>query len=145
MVRIATLAFLLALSTLATTFANSLYFSDDESIFRMRTDGSGLEKLVSGLRNPRNLALDIDENHIYWAAGGSIQRSTLDGTNLETLVTREDNEINSQLGFLSRRQQRVRSDRRCRRATIGSLFARTIFQVRCKLRGEKDRCALRMI
>ena len=43
--------------------------------------------LVTGLKNPRGLALDVAGNQIYWTDEGSISRASLDGSNAKTLVT----------------------------------------------------------
>ncbi|MBD3161865.1 MAG: hypothetical protein GF328_07160, partial [Candidatus Latescibacteria bacterium] len=61
------------------------------TIRRAEPDGSGLELLVTGLKQPRGLALDPTGGKIYWAAAppsgnalGLIQRANLDGSEVET-------------------------------------------------------------
>lgn len=76
--------------------SNKLYFANgSSSLLRTNSDGSDLEVIVSGLINPRGVALDVARNHLYWTELGSataggpsrrIARSTLDGDNVETLV-----------------------------------------------------------
>ena len=61
-------------------------------IQRANLDGTNVEDLVTGLRIPAGLALDITQGKIYWVDRGQggddkIQRANLDGTNVEDLVT----------------------------------------------------------
>ena len=68
-----------------------MYWSDAsyDEIYRANLDGSSNEALVTGLNDPRYLALDTTNGKIYWASDGnnSIRRANLDGTGLEDLVT----------------------------------------------------------
>ena len=68
-----------------------LYWTDSgtDRIQRANLDGSGVEDLVTGLRNPSGLALDAGAGKLYWADGGTdkIQRSNLNGSEVEDLVT----------------------------------------------------------
>ena len=67
-----------------------LYWTDAGSggIQRANLDGSGLRTLVSGLGQPRDLALDRDGGRLYWTDSGSekIQRAHLDGSHVEDVV-----------------------------------------------------------
>ncbi len=54
--------------------------------------GANQQTLVSGLKNPRGLALDLVGGKLYWSdappegnTGGMIKRANLDGTNVETV------------------------------------------------------------
>ena len=68
-----------------------LYWTDSgtDRIQRANLDGSGVEDLVTGLRNPSGLALDVAAGKLYWSDGGTdkIQRSNLNGSEVEDLVT----------------------------------------------------------
>ena len=57
-------------------------------IRRTTLDGSNIEDLVTGLRWPRDVALDIAGNKMYWVDAGAnkVQRANLDGTNVDNLV-----------------------------------------------------------
>jgi Low-density lipoprotein receptor repeat class B/PEP-CTERM motif len=53
-------------------------------------DGSGLQTLVSGLKDPRGLALDLPHGKMYWTelgdgSGARIQRANLDGSSQQLL------------------------------------------------------------
>ena len=50
--------------------------------------GRMFEDLVTGLRGPFGIALDVDNGRIYWTdrSADKIQRSNLDGSNVEDLV-----------------------------------------------------------
>ena len=59
-------------------------------IQRANIDGSQLEALVTtGLKEPTDLALDLDGSKMYWAdrSTGKIQRANLDGSQIEEIVT----------------------------------------------------------
>jgi hypothetical protein len=66
-----------------------VYFSDFEvvpegKIWRMNSDGSGLEAIVTGLTDPYGIALDTDAGKIYWVDDiGNVSRANLDGTSQE--------------------------------------------------------------
>ena len=68
-----------------------LYWTDSgtDKIQRANLDGSGVEDIVIGLRNPSGLALDAGAGKLYWSDGGTdkIQRANLNGTEIEDLVT----------------------------------------------------------
>ncbi len=68
-----------------------LYWTDarTDRIQRAELDGSGIRTLVSGLGQPRDIALDRDGGRMYWTDSGSdkIQRAHLDGSKVEDLVT----------------------------------------------------------
>ena len=68
-----------------------LYWTDSgtDKIQRTNPDSSGVEDLVTGLRNPLGLALDASAGKLYWSDYGTdkIQRSNLNGTEVGDLVT----------------------------------------------------------
>ena len=68
-----------------------LYWTDSgtDKIQRTNPDSSGVEDLVTGLRNPLGLALDASAGKLYWSDGGTdkIQRANLNGTEVGDLVT----------------------------------------------------------
>ena len=68
-----------------------LYWTDarTDRIQRAELDGSDLRTLVTGLMQPRDLALDRDGGRMYWTDSGAdkIQRAHLDGSKVEDLVT----------------------------------------------------------
>ena len=56
-------------------------------IQRANLDGSNFETIVTGLRGPHSIALDMMGRKIYWTADGNkIQRANLDGGNIEDIV-----------------------------------------------------------
>ena len=60
------------------------------NIQRADLDGSQVEALVTtGLKEPIDLALDLDGGKMYWAdrSTGKIQRANLDGSQIEDIVT----------------------------------------------------------
>lgn len=69
--------------------ADTIYFSDFEvvpegKIWRMNSDGSGLEAIVTGLTDPYGIALDTDAGKIYWVDDiGNVSRANLDGSSQE--------------------------------------------------------------
>lgn len=66
-----------------------IYFSDfinsnAGKIWRMNTDGTGMQDLVSGIDDPYSVAVNINGGKIYWADdAGNISRANLDGTGFE--------------------------------------------------------------
>ena len=70
---------------------NKIYWTDYSTgkIQRANLDGSGVQDLVTGLRNPRDIALDMSGGKMYWTdmGTGKIQRANLDGSGIQDLVT----------------------------------------------------------
>ena len=68
----------------------TVYWTDRQADTIRRIDGDGRnhQVLVSGLGEPRGLAVDFENEFLYWADNGTnlIQRSNLDGSNIVTLV-----------------------------------------------------------
>jgi hypothetical protein len=58
-------------------------------IRRANLDGTDVETLVSGLTNPRGLAIDFAEGKMYWSdtQDNTIYRANVDGTGMEALVS----------------------------------------------------------
>ena len=57
-------------------------------IQRANLDGSNLEDIITGLRGPHGMALDLIAGKIYWISDGNkIQRANLNGSHVEHLVT----------------------------------------------------------
>lgn len=57
-------------------------------IQRANLDGSNPEDIVTGLRGPHGIALDMISRKLYWTADGDkVQRANLDGNNVEDVVT----------------------------------------------------------
>ena len=64
-------------------------------IRRANLDGTNVETIVSGLTNPRGLALDVDGEKVYWSdtQDEKMYRANLDGSGMEAIV-----DIGYQLG-----------------------------------------------
>ncbi len=79
------------------TYGDSkMYWTDKDAgiIKRADLDGSSIENIISGLAQPRGIAIDITCGKIYWCERGDIphlvamvRRANLDGTDIETLVS----------------------------------------------------------
>ena len=63
-----------------------LYLISDDSIQRVSLVKTNVQYIVSELRLPRGIALDVAGGKIYWGDSG-IQRANLDGTNVENVVS----------------------------------------------------------
>ena len=61
---------------------------DNSAIVRSEMDGSNPVAVVTQLRDPCGLAIDISSSRLYWAGGptGNVQSSNLGGGNILTLV-----------------------------------------------------------
>ena len=86
---------LLTLSVLGTlSYGDSgpqIYWADSREgkIQRANPEGTKIEDIITGLNEPKSIALDLTRGKVYWADGGTrkIQRANLDGTAQEDLVT----------------------------------------------------------
>ena len=61
----------------------------NSAIKRANADGSGVETLITGLKHPRGMDLDVPGGKMYWSEAGllGIRRANLDGTGpAETVV-----------------------------------------------------------
>ena len=72
-----------------------LEVSDGGHVFTTNADGSDKQVIVSGLRIPDGIAIDLKAGHVYWTEmghppdnDGSIERADLDGGNRVTIVPR---------------------------------------------------------
>ena len=70
-----------------------LEVSDGGHVFSVNPDGSDKRVLVSGIRVPDGIAVDVEGGYIYWTDmghppdnDGAIERADLDGGNRETIV-----------------------------------------------------------
>jgi len=65
-----------------------IYYCDFQSsnagkIWRMNTDGSDMEELLSGLGSPYGIAINLAEGKMYIADGANVSRANLDGSGYE--------------------------------------------------------------
>ena len=66
-----------------------VYFSDfdvtgEGKIWRMDTTGNNMEAIVSGIKDPYSVVINMTGGKIYWADNaGNVSRANLDGTGLE--------------------------------------------------------------
>ena len=76
--------------TFRVSAASKIYWIDADSrkIQRANLDGSNVEDLVSGLKFPLGIALDVAGGKMYWTDRGTekIHRSNLDGSTIEDLI-----------------------------------------------------------
>jgi len=77
-----------------TVGGNKIYWTNldwetkSSNIQRSDLDGSNPEDIITGLRGPKGIALDLIERKIYWIEGSDkIQRANLNGSNVEDIVT----------------------------------------------------------
>ncbi|RKU31454.1 hypothetical protein C6499_04570, partial [Candidatus Poribacteria bacterium] len=58
-------------------------------IQRANLDGSAIEDIITDLKSPRGIALDVPNGKMYWAdlGAGKIQRANLDGSDVEDIIT----------------------------------------------------------
>ena len=70
------------------TVENKLYLTNSwGKIQRMNFDGSGFQpNLITGLNEPKHLAVDSTGGKVYWTEPGSIWRANLNGKNREHLL-----------------------------------------------------------
>ena len=70
------------------TVQNKLYLTNSwGKIQRMNFDGSGFQpNLITGLNEPKHLAVDISGGKVYWTEPGSIWRANLNGKSREQLL-----------------------------------------------------------
>ncbi len=54
----------------------------------MSFDGSNFQSdLITGLKSPMHIALDVSKGIVYWTEDRRIQRANMDGSNIQTLAT----------------------------------------------------------
>lgn len=70
---------------------NKIYWTDTTlgKIQRASPDGSGVEDIVTGIREPEQVGIDTIGGKIYWVDSGTgkVQRANLDGSGVKDLVT----------------------------------------------------------
>jgi sugar lactone lactonase YvrE len=75
---------------------SKMYWTDDDAgrIQRANLDGSSIENIITGVEQPRGIAIDIADGKMYWCEVGDsphlvgmVRRANLDGTDIETLVS----------------------------------------------------------
>jgi len=76
------------------TAGHKLYWVDRDlgKMWRANLDGSGIETVLSGLQNPRHLAIDAGSAKVYWTQNrgsgpNDIHRANLNGTGVELLIS----------------------------------------------------------
>ncbi len=83
----------------ATTYADPFYWTDpsispgSNLIRQANGDGSGVSTVVTGLQEPRGMALDLMNGQMYWADPGAsaIRRTNIDGSGpLQTVAASGD-------------------------------------------------------
>jgi hypothetical protein len=92
--RITLTAFSFCTLITASVQAEQIYWTDPDGpsgshvIRRANADGSGTQALITGLFDPRGMAIDASGGKMYWTEPGllAIRRANLDGTNIETVV-----------------------------------------------------------
>ena len=68
--------------------ANEIYWISDNSISKMKLDGTNKPVIVSsGIEAPNFVVIDHVSSKLYWTDGSDIQTSNLDGDNLSTVYT----------------------------------------------------------
>ena len=114
------------------TVQNKLYLTNSwGKIQRMNVDGSGFQpNLITGLNEPKHLAVDISGGKVYWTEPGSIWRANLNGKNREQLLT-DLGELgglaiaNGRL-YWTERNKHNQTTGRVRRATLTGSHATTL-------------------
>lgn len=99
-----------------------MYWSEPnvDRIRRANLDGTGIEEIVTGLNDPRELELDLTAGKVYWVDRGlgKVQRANFDGTAVEDVVAGLSGPIG--LGFDGANVYWAERDsRRVARAPIG--------------------------
>jgi len=73
-----------------------IYWTDNDAgrIQRANLDGTGIENIITGVTQPRGIAIDSTDGKMYWCEVGDspylvgmVRRANLDGTDIETLVS----------------------------------------------------------
>ncbi len=57
-------------------------------IQRLNLDGSKFQpSLITGLKSPKNITVDTENNKIYWSEGANLRRANLNGSNRQDIAT----------------------------------------------------------
>ncbi len=72
-----------------------IYWSEGNKIRQANLDGSHVKDLLTGLRFPRDITLDISNGKMYWIGHfqTKIMRANLDGSEVETIYTNKGNRL----------------------------------------------------
>ena len=72
-----------------------IYWSEGSKIRQANLDGSGVKDLLTELRSPRNITLDISNGKMYWIGHfqTKIMQANLDGSEVETIYTNKGNRL----------------------------------------------------
>ena len=67
---------------------------------RMNFDGSNFRSnFITGLKDPKGIALDVVAGGVYWTEKGSIRRASFNGENIEEVVTNLGSPVTLVLGM----------------------------------------------
>ena len=82
------------------TSGGKIYLTDASGkVQRLNVDGSNFQSdLITGLKDPKGIALDVVEGRVYWTEKGSIRRASFNGENIEEVVTNLGSPITLVLG-----------------------------------------------
>ena len=65
--------------------AQYVYWTIDDKIMRCRVDGSDTSTILSGLDNPKGIAVDLVEEVMFWSDAEGIHLAELDGSEAELI------------------------------------------------------------
>lgn len=71
------------------TSVGKIYLMDTSGkVQRLNVDGSNFQpNFITGLKDPKGIALDVVEGKVYWTEKGSIRRASFNGENIEEVAT----------------------------------------------------------
>ena len=64
-----------------------IYWTEDGQIRRANLNGTNVESIVTGIKWPKDIALDVRANKMYWVSPPHIYRANLNGSDIEKIVT----------------------------------------------------------
>jgi hypothetical protein len=76
--------------------AGQMYWVDASTskLRRAQLDGTSVQDVLTGLNNPRDVKIDVEQGMVYWAElSAGIWRADLNGTNVEHLVFQGQNNL----------------------------------------------------
>ena len=82
------------------TTNRKIYFTNAwGKVQRLNFDGSNFQpNLITGLKDPKGIAVDLIEGRVYWTEKGSIRRASFNGENIEEVVTNLGSPVTLVLG-----------------------------------------------